>query len=304
MLKLYTKINGKFEELSAVALAPHLKPIKKLKVQDAIVQYIKSCTSNKCSKNQNTERLHFERLLKFVNDKDIKHIDEVTCIIMQEYESFILKQMKISSVNRRFNTFKHFFVKCKEWGFINSSPCKGMKKRREENNPHKVWPEKVFRDYIKETSVVYTHIFNFLWLTGCRPMECKNLKWNDINYDQLELTLSCGKNAQVSRKFPITHEISKLLHKIKIDSLYVFSTNKKQISNDLLYQYCKVRLRLIGEESYTVYGLRHTFGTRLANGGANAFVVAELMGHSKIETTRRYVHNNKADLLGILNKSF
>ena len=302
MLKLYTKINGKYQELSAVAIAPHLKPIKKVKVQDAISQYIKNCTSNKCAKNQKSEKLHFERLVKFTQDRNIEYIDELTCIIMQEYESFMLKQMKVSSVNRRFNTFKHFFVKCKEWKFIYDNPCEGMRKRREEDNPYKVWPELVFKKFIKETSGTYTHIFNFLWLTGSRPMECKNLKWSDINYDELEITLSCGKNAKVSRKFPITHDLSKLLHSIKMDSIYVFSVNKKQVSNDLLYQYCKTRLGYIGKEKYTVYGLRHTFGTRLSGQGGNAFEIAELMGHSKMETTRRYVHTNKNSLLKLLNK--
>lgn len=36
--------------------------------------------------------------------------------------------------------------------------------------------------------------------------------------------------------------------------------------------------------------LRHTFGTRLSDAGANAFEIMELMGHSSIKTSERYVH--------------
>ncbi len=38
------------------------------------------------------------------------------------------------------------------------------------------------------------------------------------------------------------------------------------------------------------HALRHTFGTRLGEAGERLEVIAELMGHSKIEMTRIYVH--------------
>jgi integrase len=36
--------------------------------------------------------------------------------------------------------------------------------------------------------------------------------------------------------------------------------------------------------------LRHTFGTRLAEAGCSEATIAELMGHSDPQTTRRYTH--------------
>ena len=38
------------------------------------------------------------------------------------------------------------------------------------------------------------------------------------------------------------------------------------------------------------HDLRHTFGTRLGEAGYNAFEIMELMGHSDIKTSLRYVH--------------
>lgn len=296
------KIGKNYEELSAFAVGANIKPIRKVKLSAAIKVYVENCTSNKCPKNQHSEKLYFTKLYAFLGSRGVTYADEITPLHIQEFEAALLKKIKVSSVNRRFNTFKHFFVKCLEWKFINENPCHGMKKRREEYNPYLPWTLDLFERFIKETSGIRTKIFWFLWLTGCRPVEAKNLKWTDINYDELELTLRCGKNAKVSRKFPITNQISKLLHSIKLDSLHVFSDNKKQISNDNLYQYCMNRLKALGEAKYTVYGLRHSFGTRLSQEGANAFDIAELMGHSKMETTRRYVHTNKKNLLKILDK--
>jgi site-specific recombinase XerD len=39
-----------------------------------------------------------------------------------------------------------------------------------------------------------------------------------------------------------------------------------------------------------LYDLRHTFGTMLGEGGAGAFDIMQLMGHSSVTTSQRYVH--------------
>jgi len=44
-----------------------------------------------------------------------------------------------------------------------------------------------------------------------------------------------------------------------------------------------------GVEGLTWRDLRATFGTRLGEAGYNAYDIADLMGHSDIRTTRRYV---------------
>lgn len=41
------------------------------------------------------------------------------------------------------------------------------------------------------------------------------------------------------------------------------------------------------------HGLRHTFGTELANSGASIQTIRELMGHKSIDTTLRYLHTTR-----------
>ena len=297
MSKLYVLINGEYHALDAPQFGQQ-KPTKTVTVKKAVETYIKNCTSNKCDKNQASEKLYFHKLEDFLTKNDIQYIDQVTSVIIQEFESQLLKLMKTSSCNRRFNTFKHFFAKCLTWKYISENPCLGMEKRREEENPHIPWPIDVFNKFILKTDGIYTSIFKFFWITGCRPMEAKTLKWTDIGLE--EIILKCGKNAKVSRKVPLTEELKDLFRNIKKDSFYVFSKDGEQIGNDKLYHYCICRLRVIGEEQYSCYGLRHAFGSQLSNQGANSFEIAELMGHSKMETTRRYIHNDKKKMLKIL----
>jgi hypothetical protein len=41
---------------------------------------------------------------------------------------------------------------------------------------------------------------------------------------------------------------------------------------------------------FVLHSLRHTYGTRLGQGGADAFSIMRLMGHSSVTISQRYVH--------------
>jgi len=43
-------------------------------------------------------------------------------------------------------------------------------------------------------------------------------------------------------------------------------------------------------KEFALHSLRHTFGTRLGESGADAFTIMKLMGHSTITVSQRYVH--------------
>jgi integrase/recombinase XerC len=49
------------------------------------------------------------------------------------------------------------------------------------------------------------------------------------------------------------------------------------------------------EEAFTSHVLRHTFGTTLIRAGHDLVLVAELMGHRRLETTRGYTRPGRAD---------
>lgn len=50
------------------------------------------------------------------------------------------------------------------------------------------------------------------------------------------------------------------------------------------------------DDHVTSHVLRHTFGTEMTRGGVDVVAVAELMGHSSLETTRMYTRPSEADM--------
>jgi integrase len=49
-------------------------------------------------------------------------------------------------------------------------------------------------------------------------------------------------------------------------------------------------VREAGISDFKFHDLRHTAGTRLADAGADAFVIAEVLGHASLQMTKRYTH--------------
>ncbi|MGD1073442.1 MAG: tyrosine-type recombinase/integrase, partial [Bryobacteraceae bacterium] len=55
-------------------------------------------------------------------------------------------------------------------------------------------------------------------------------------------------------------------------------------------QHARVRALLKMPADFVLHSLRHTFGTRLGESGADAFTIMRLMGHSTVTVSQRYVH--------------
>lgn len=55
-------------------------------------------------------------------------------------------------------------------------------------------------------------------------------------------------------------------------------------------QHAQVRKLLAFADDFALHSLRHTFGTRLGETGADAFTIMNLMGRSSVTVSQKYVH--------------
>ncbi len=73
---------------------------------------------------------------------------------------------------------------------------------------------------------------------------------------------------------------------------------KKKFYTILLWNDIKEKA---GVENLRFHDLRHTVGTRLANAGVPVPVIEEILAHSDIRTTQRYMHTNSKIIKESLN---
>jgi hypothetical protein len=106
---------------------------KETTIEKAIANYLEQETKQKLTK-YSTEALYFWELKQYLK-KELQispqsFVSEIRPIHVRGFQNWLRSsdrpggQLSNSTVNRRFNTLKHFFNKCTEWEFIRESPAR------------------------------------------------------------------------------------------------------------------------------------------------------------------------------------
>ena len=139
--------------------------------------------------------------------------------------------------------------------------------------------------------------------TGCRIDELLSLKWADVDFDNLLVTVS-GKGSK-QRKIPFSFELRKRLFRFRHDHELVFPTLKgrKLGRRDVLRDVKRLCKKLgVRAPERTLHAFRHTFAVNYLRRGGSVFHLQKALGHSSLEMTRRYANLNVEDLQKVHEK--
>jgi integrase len=204
-------------------------------------------------------------------------------------------------VNRELIIMSSLFHHAMEWKYREDNPCKGVKRfdvaagtpsclswEDEELLMAAAWNGP---DYLPRLIQLGTG-------TGMRQCEMRHLRKEDVDLVRgtLYVTDTKWKNdPRRTKGIPLSSEIVEMLREWMslTSSEWVFPSPQDArrpiaqptINQALTYACQRAKIKTIG-----FHALRHAFGTRLGEAGERLEVIAELMGHSKIEMTRVYVH--------------
>jgi integrase len=127
--------------------------------------------------------------------------------------------------------------------------------------------------------------------TGLRKNEQLSLRVEQLDFAR-NVIIATRTKAGKNREVPINSEVREILFRLahrKRPGDYVFVSPKTGTRfKDIKHSFQKA-CELAGIEGFVWHDLRATFGTRLGEAGFDAFTIAQLMGHSDVRTTQRYV---------------
>ena len=131
--------------------------------------------------------------------------------------------------------------------------------------------------------------------TGMRRGEILSMKWSwiDLARSSIHIPADATKNNK-SRTVPMNQVVRDVLMSrqgsiAKAEEIVFRSPRTGAVLSDVKKGFAAA-CEAAKLEDFRFHDLRHTFGTRLADTGADPFVIAEIMGHADLRMTKRYCH--------------
>jgi len=234
------------------------------------------------------DRVSLKPLLGYFGGKKLSHINPWQ---VEKFKSERSKEVAPATVNRELACLKHFFnlaIKAKKSA---ENPAKEVKLMKEDNQRTRtLLPEEEVK-LMEAAGAVSPYLRSLILLalnTGARLGEILNLRWKDVDPVKNLLTFVKTKNGH-SRSVPLNRKAQEV-----IEELRRRSTGKEYLFPgatvpSVEWHFRKVR-ETAGIPDFRFHDLRHSFATRLASLGSDAFVLKELLGHRTMAMTARYIN--------------
>jgi integrase len=130
--------------------------------------------------------------------------------------------------------------------------------------------------------------------TGMCPEEVFTIRKENVHLDKDYLFVPFGKTKFRRRNVPLTESSRELLKRRKAAAkgayLFAHRDDPDKPRNTVRKAHLDALRKARIKSPFRLYDLRHTFGSRMAMAGVELATLRELMGHSNITTTMRYVH--------------
>ncbi len=188
---------------------------------------------------------------------------------------------------------------------LDVNPVAGYEKPRPRRRTRIITAEE-FQSLLRMADINFRRVLIALRLTGCRPAEIRELVWEWVDLENALWILPDHKTVTQQREprpriIPLAQPILKLCEHIARDThgpadhVFLNKLGRPYTKDCFVKKMTRLRKRAGIEvkagEQIVLYSCRHTFGTESA-GKVSDIELAELMGHTEVRTTHRYVHLN------------
>jgi len=275
-------------------------------VAEALLQHVQVHSPDKprTLARYRAEPDHFQRILghkqwvELVLRVEIEHYKATR--ITESPHGSPTRRVKPSTVNFEVAVLRTFFnFVLHELQVRMENPCAHFKPLRDAVGKAKGRPPVYSQDeldrLIEACNAEDSAAFTTLLLTGLREQELCYLTWDDVIVERDRESLVVRRKPGFTpkdyeeREVPIPGELAALLRAREHNSPWVFPSAGGGLETHLLRRLKRVAARA-GVAEATLHKFRHTYATRLLESGADIVTVQRLLGHSDLDTTKRYLN--------------
>ncbi len=265
------------------------------------------------SRYESNIRIH---VLPFLGEK---HLRELTKKDGIDFINSLKGNHKDSGINCIMQTFKALLNNAVDDDYLEFSPFSKIPKLKIDDQSYSFWEREVVERFLRfhENNIRKT-LYLIPIYTGMRLGEVCGLQWKHIDFKNKKITIKQQRQKQEGelltslpkskkvRIIPLPPDLEIYLSDLKVKAenkseYIVLNCQGNLIDPKKIYRYFKKdqqSANLKESEIITYHDLRHTFASHFMMNGGDIYELKEILGHSRVEETTRYVHLSSNHLQG------
>ena len=274
---------------------------KKYSFKELTVIFLNYSKTNKA--DYQGDKYKVEWMLKYFGENILA--DKITPDKIESMKSDLLKKYSKAYVNRFLACLKTIYSLGMKNNKIQTSPMKQVSMLTEDNYKIRYLTAEEETRLFKELPEYLKPIVICALQTGLRKSNILNLKWEQIDFDFkfIEILKQQNKGKKII-KIPISDKLMQVFEELTKVSEYVFHNPDTGNQYKDVYEGFLNACERADIKDFRFHDLRHTVATRLVEKGIDLVVVKDIMAHSSLMTTQRYMHptpKRKLEAINVLN---
>ena len=249
--------------------------------------------SLKSLSHQNGFKNAINHFMKCVNENI--YVEKINSEHIVSFIKRMKEELSNGTVRTYYTYIRLFFNFLVKEDIILKSPCRNVKSPPEEEKEIILFKESVLQEIFegaKRIDLQFYNVLVMLSLTGLRPIDLLNLKSDNIDLEEEVIKVKISK----TRNFKMIPLYKDLKNFINNNLSYIFDKDEKihifkGYNVNMLgqkFRRLKRRLGMKNDYSLTLKTFRKTIASTLLNNGVRLEFVSYILGHKKLQTTRKY----------------
>ncbi len=264
--------------------------IKNATLKEMIASYIPFCSARNTPRTISLKKTYLRRFADFVGDIPIRDIKRAH---VEDFISHRAVEGNPPANNRTLTVLKHFFNFAIAREVLDTNPVVGVKKFPEARRPIKILSDKelkTFFDYCRNADPFLYDVSMIAYNTGLRRGDILKIKGTDVDAERRVLTVRVSKlRGELVLYLPLNANALEVLERRERDHSNGYLFPGRNVPHVVDFKQHFARAKKATGIDFRFMEFRHNCATTLLRKGVDIYTVKEILGHSNISTTARYL---------------